>query len=59
LTKYAGFKSGNQLGYIIISKIDSNHSKLVKENKGFIKFLLETILYCAYQEIPIRDHREN
>ncbi|KAF0704920.1 zinc finger MYM-type protein 1-like [Aphis craccivora] len=50
LTKYAGS---------VISKIDSNHSKVVKENREYIKCLLETILYCAYQGIPIRGHREN
>ncbi|XP_060845501.1 zinc finger MYM-type protein 1-like [Rhopalosiphum padi] len=58
LTKYAGFKSAIKQGNII-SKIDSNHNKVVKENREYIKCLLETILYCAYQGIPIRGHREN
>lgn len=57
LTKYAGFKSAIKQGSVI-SKIDSNHSKVVKENREYIKYLLETILYCAYQGIPIRGHRE-
>ncbi|XP_025192782.1 zinc finger MYM-type protein 1-like isoform X2 [Melanaphis sacchari] len=58
LTKYAGLKSAIKHGNVI-SKIDSNHKKVVKENREYIKCLLETLLYCAYQGIPIRGHREN
>ncbi|XP_022170796.1 zinc finger MYM-type protein 1-like, partial [Myzus persicae] len=58
LTKYASLKSAIKHGNVI-SKIDSNHKKVVKENREYIKCLLETLLYCAYQGIPIRGHREN
>jgi len=58
LTKYAGFKSAIKVGNVI-SKIDNNHSRVVKTNREYIKCLLETILYCAYQGVPIRGHRKN
>lgn len=43
----------------LITNIDSNHIEVVKENRAYIKYLLETLLYCAYQGISIRGHREN
>jgi len=54
LTKYAGLKSAIKHGNVI-SKIDSNHSKVVKENREYIKCLLETLLYCAYQGYQSKD----
>jgi len=58
LTKYAGLISAIKYGSVI-SKIDSNHSKVVNENREYIRCLLETLLYCAYQGIPIQGHKEN
>lgn len=58
MIKYAGFKSSLKLGSVI-TNIDSNHIKVVKENREYIKCILESLLYCAYQGISIRGHREN
>lgn len=58
MAKFAGFKSASKL-VSVIANIDSNHIKLVKENREYIKLLIETLQYCAYQGISIRGHREN
>jgi len=58
MIKYSSYRSACKTGSII-DNIDSNHCKVVKENREYIKLLLETLLYCAYQGISIRGHREN
>lgn len=42
MAKYNGFKSTSKLGSVI-SNINSNHRKLVKENREYIQLLIETL----------------
>ncbi|KAJ8038234.1 Zinc finger MYM-type protein 1 [Holothuria leucospilota] len=35
------------------------HSYFVERNRGVLKTVLDLVLFCAKQDIPLRGHREN
>ncbi|XP_022173398.1 zinc finger MYM-type protein 1-like [Myzus persicae] len=59
LCKVVGYKQSLSSYGNIIGLIDKNHSKVVSDNRNYLKNILETLLYCAKQGIAIRGHDEN
>ncbi|XP_022176471.1 zinc finger MYM-type protein 1-like [Myzus persicae] len=43
----------------IVDKLDSQHTKVVAENRQYLSTVLQTILYCARQGIALRWHDES
>lgn len=57
--KVNGYKQSISSSGNIIGLIDKNHSKVVSDNRNYLKNILETLLYCAKQGIAIRGHEED
>ena len=43
----------------VLSLLDSNHEKEVKENRDYLKIIIETLLFLTKQNIAIRGHEES
>ncbi|KAL5237396.1 hypothetical protein ACI65C_004806 [Semiaphis heraclei] len=56
--KIAGYNEAKQSGSII-SKVSTQYNQEVADNKEYLKYVFETLLFCARQGISIRGHREN
>jgi len=54
----AGFHSSNQVGSIA-TIIDTKYKESVKKNRQYITILLDNLLFCCRQGIPIRGHDES
>ena len=43
----------------VLSLLDSNHEKEVKENRDYLKIIIETLVFLTKQNIAIRGHEES
>lgn len=56
--KLAGFYSSKKVG-TIATVLDTKYKQSVKQNREYITILLENLLFCCRQGIPIRGHNES
>ena len=40
-------------------QIDSNASQRIQQNHVILKFIIDTVIVCGQQGIPLRDHRDD
>ena len=53
------YKLNHEHGTTIGQRLDDLGKRVIKENRHFIKTIVEVILFCAQQEIALRGHVEN
>ena len=55
---YKQYKSSIEDETSIAVQLDRERLKNIQDNRQYVKTLLECLLYCAQQGIPLRGHRE-
>ena len=53
------FKANQQSSTSIASTLNNARQQLIHHNRQYIHTIIELLLFCAFQEIAIRGHREN
>ena len=43
----------------VLTQLDSHHAAKVKENRDYVKILIDTIAFLGKQNIPFRGHEED
>lgn len=62
LGKMDGFKQSHQPGWgNIINQLnnDASNKSFIKRHRQHIMMVIDLVLFCAKQEIPLRGHRKN
>lgn len=56
--KWKTYLSNHERHTTVLDRLDSNHRNLVETNQQFIISIIEVLLLCAQQDLPLRGHRE-
>ena len=53
------FKKNSNQEKSVAQRLDRSRSKLIEQNKHYLKTLVEVLLLCSQQNIPLRGHNES
>ncbi|MCH9717061.1 MAG: DUF4371 domain-containing protein [Gammaproteobacteria bacterium] len=58
LASWSDFKRNQQSQTSVTSSLSQVRREQIQQNRHYLKTIIEVILYCAFQEISLRGHRE-
>lgn len=59
MEQWCAFKERQNTGSRILTQLDAGHSKIVKENRQYMRAVVESLRYTACQTIGQRGHKED
>ena len=59
MTSWAQLKVVQTTGASIVNQLDTARLQQIKENRYYIQRIVEVLLLCARQDIPLRGHKES
>ena len=58
MAKWIGSRANKKRNTSILSKLQQSHKQYVKENRGYLKVIIECLMFTAQQNIAQRGHDE-